>query len=63
MFDKYGLCTAALDDVLKWKATTTCRLRELRYIYEAKLSAGAVLPSYYDLLITGEETRAILTHE
>lgn len=60
MFDKYGLNTHALDDVLKWKATTSCRLRELRYIYDAKLSAGSVLPSYYDLLVTGEETRVLL---
>jgi len=58
--DKYGLNTAAVDDLLKWKETSDTRLRELRYVYDVKLSAAPSLPSYYDLLVKQDDVQAML---
>ena len=48
--ERYGLNTAACDDILKWKETSDAQLRDMRYIYDVKLSGSDALPSYADLL-------------
>ena len=59
--ERYGLNTAAVDDLLKWKETSDAHLRQLRYLFDVKLSANTALPSYCDLLARQEEVQAILT--
>lgn len=60
LFMRYGLSTSAVADVLKWKDTSDTRLRDLRYVYDGKLSANQVLPDYYELLVKADETKAML---
>lgn len=60
--NKFGLSTAATDDLLKWKGTSDTRLTQLRSIYNIKLSAAPVLPSYYDLFVAQEEVQGMLTN-
>jgi len=51
LLSKYGINDSVVDDLLKWKESSDTRLRDLSYVYDVKLSAAPVLPSYYDLLV------------
>lgn len=58
--ERYGLNTAACDDILKWKETSDAQLRDMRYIYDVKLSGRDALPSYYALLTKQEDVKGYL---